>query len=72
MARHAAASGPSTIGTVGATSKRASDLPPPAALKPASRLGVNTLMRSGEKNTGRSPSAISAARATFRGPIAAR
>ena len=45
---------------------------PPAARKPASSHSRYIFILRGEKNTGIQPSAISAASATFFGPMAAR
>ena len=59
--------------TVGATSKSASDLSPPAFAKPASIAAPYvSRKRVGEKKIGSQPSAISAHSSTFFGPIAAR
>jgi hypothetical protein len=62
-----------TAGTVGRMSKRARLPAFPDAANPASSAGANTSSpRYGEYQKGSHPSAISAARATFLGPIAAR
>ena len=45
---------------------------PPRVRNPASSHSRNILIRRAEKNVGIQPSAISAASAVFRGPIAAR
>ena len=61
----------STQVTNGATSKFAMLLPPPAFLKPASTCGANTIHLSGDIQTGKKPSASSAATFTPAGLIAA-
>ena len=58
--------------TVGAMSKSATSCHPSRRAKPSSSDLRKTLTRLGEKKTGSQPSAISAASATFFGPIAAR
>jgi hypothetical protein len=70
LARHAATSSPTTTATIGMTSKAAGAAP--RALKPACSHSRNIVMRRTEKNVGIQPSAISAERATFLGPTAAR
>ncbi len=59
--------------TVGAMSKPGALAGSSAAAKPSRSAGANTsLALAGEKIVGIQPSAISAARATFFGPMAAR